>query len=503
MLISVDVGTSNVKAGLFTSDGTLVRQASEPVSLLDSTADGRYEIDPRAWERNLDRALSALVNSTAPDVSGAPEVEAVVVSGNGPTLVPVGAAGEALHPAITWMDRRGVSQAVARTAASEVDVDASYFLSKAYWICRERPEIYERTRYFLSCPEYIAYYLCGEAVTILPVASFERYIWTGDAIRALGMDGDRFPPFVAPGAIVGPLKKDIARRTGLREATPVIAGGPDYLMSLLGAGSIRPGVTCDRAGSSEGINLCSKMPVTDRRLLCLPHLVEGYYNISGVISTSGKALDWFRNVAGFGKGYARGDDVAGYAETGYEPFFAAIARSEPGSGRLLFLPYLAGERSPLWDPHARGVFAGLAYSHTRCEMARAVAESIGFAMRDVLTVMEENALYIDALRVAGKLSRAGVLNQIKADITGRRVLVPVIAESELLGAACIGLASLGYFASFEQASAQCVRIGSEFLPRPNLGPLYGEMFEQYRELYRKTRDINRALSAVEARRFDA
>jgi xylulokinase len=173
---------------------------------------------------------------------------------------------------------------------------------------------------------------------------------------------------------------------------------------------------------------------------------------------------------------------------------ADVESSEAGCGGVIFLPYLTGERSPIWDPYARGAFVGLTLGHGTKEMARAVVESIGFAIRDILEVMADNNLLMDDIRVAGSQSQIEVLNQIKADITGKRILIPTVAESELVGDACIGLVSLGEFESVHAACRQCVQIEREFTPDSRNLALYTEMFYIYRDIYSGLKDTFRRLT---------
>ncbi len=470
MVAAVDVGTSVIKGGIFDREGRPLSQSQSPVSFSSSDS-GNYEIDPGDWVESLRRVFENLTFEKR-------EVKAIVVSGNGPTLVPVDEGGHVLHPAIMWLDQRGIREAGAIIEEAGIPVDSSFFLSKAYWFYKFRPDIYEKTRFFLACPEYIDFYLCGQSSTILPSSRFEQYVWNSDAIEALGMDRERFPPFVKPGADMGRLRKSVAKTLGLDEGTRVIAGGPDYIMSLVGTGTIEPGMTCDRAGTSEGINYCSKDPVHDRRLISLPHILDDLFNIAGVISTTGKALEWFCGLSGLSRG----------------SFMADVESSEAGCGGVIFLPYLTGERSPIWDPYARGAFVGLTLGHGTKEMARAVVESIGFAIRDILEVMADNNLLMDDIRVAGSQSQIEVLNQIKADITGKRILIPTVAESELVGDACIGLVSLGEFESLHAACRQCVQIEREFTPDSRNLALYTEMFYIYRDIYSGLKDPFRRLT---------
>ena len=458
----MDIGTTVIKAGLFDRRGSLEAVSSLPLTSLTKSRPSLKEIDPMVWIRGMRDVVHVL--------RGRRRVEAVVVSGNGPTLVPVDGKGKALAPALTWIDQRGRSEVVEALSGSAVDVDATFFLAKAFWIFQNLPEVYAQTRFFLGCPEFIDQYLTGEAAAVLPDARFLRFFWNDEAIRALQMDTDRFPPFVVTGEVMGALKRSAAEELGLPEGIPVIAGGPDYIMSLLGTATIRPGLTCDRTGTSEGINHCSLVTVADPRLICLPHIAPGCHNVAGIISTTGKAVEWFRNVSGM-----TGVD--------FDDWYAMVAGVVPGAKGLIFQPYLAGERSPIWDPDARACFVGLTLEHTAMDMARAVVESIGYAMRDVLEVIDEVGCPVDTLRLAGVQSRNAVLNRIKADITGKRILIPSIPDAELMGGACVGLMALGEYASAVDAAAACVQMVSAVEPDRNFSAAYDELFSRYRQIH--------------------
>jgi xylulokinase len=468
VILAVDAGTSTLKTALFDAGGSVVASAQASTPFVQTG--GGYEVDAASWVTALRDAASRLGRAAL-------QASAVVVSGNGPTVVPVDAAGTPLAPSLLWMDTRG--QAEAREAgAGRLDVDTSFFLSKVLWFHHNAPGVVERTRAFLGCPEFIDAYLCGEMCTILPTPEYARYYWTESSARALGIDPALLPRPVTTGERIGRVRAVAAAELGLRPGIPVVAGGPDFILSLLGTATVDEGLTNDRAGSSEGVNRCSKAPVDDRRLLCLPHIAPGLTNVSGLISTSGKAVDWL--LAAGGEGGARG---------GHKALLAAAASAKAGAGRLLFLPYLAGERSPHWDPAARGAFLGLTLSHGWAEMARAVLESIGFAMRDVLEVMSEHGLAVQDLRVAGTQARADLLNRIKADVTGLPLLVPEVPESELMGDACVGLAALGRYGGAVEAARACVRFDGRVEPDPTARSLYDDLFGLYREAYESLKSL--------------
>ncbi len=470
MILVFDIGTTTVKAALFTIEGKLVGRGELPATLSASSNPLVHEADPLEWIR----AIQSLSGNLLREHRG--DLKAVTVSGNGPTLIPVDSGGMPVYPAMTWMDRRGTEETALIKDLCGIDIDPTFYLPKALWIRRNQAEVYEKTAYFLSCPEYISYFLTGEASMILPGTGLENYIWTEDLLDKLDMDKSKFPALINPGDLVGTVTSKAASLTGIREGVSVFAGGADFIVSLLGTATVRPGRACDRAGTSEGINICSDKEVRDKRILCYRHIVSDYWNVTGIISTSGKALDWFKNNI--------------YKQDGsFDSLFGRISKIRPGAGKLLFLPYLTGERAPVWDPDARGVFAGLTVSHGRDDMARAVLESTGYAMRDVLSVIEENGVEADELRITGRPSKSALWNQIKADITGKNILVPELNESELTGDLCVALYGIGEYSSPGEASEDIVKIDKIFEPDISRKKLYDELFIQYREIYRKLRTV--------------
>ncbi|MDR1105908.1 MAG: hypothetical protein LBL44_06085 [Treponema sp.] len=475
MILAIDIGTSNFKAALFDFSGGRRAFASEPLEI--RMTGGRHEADPRRWLAAFEACCARLDSQAGPLAN----VEALSLSGNGPTLVPAGKNAEgafdradaaALGPARLWLDRRAGKEAGAVSAAAGAFVDGGFFLPKALHIKNREPELYEKTGFFFYCPEFLAWVLTGEARTVFPSEGFERWYWTAETLDRLGLDPLLFPPFISPGETIGTLLPSVAGRFGFRKAVPVIAGGPDFFTAILGSGAVRPGMVCDRSGTSEGINLCTEKRIADRRLMSYGHPVKPYWNLSGIISTTGKAIDWARTLLGF-------DD--------YDDFYAAASGAEAGADGVIFLPYLEGERAPLWDPEARGVFFGMNGSTTRSCLARAVAEGICFAVRDVISVMEEAGAAAPSLRVTGGTSRSPVLNHIKADVTGKDV-ISIEGNAELAGLAALALAALGKYGSPGEAASALAKSGTVFHPNEKKARLYEKTFDRYRSLYRSLRE---------------
>lgn len=476
MILTLDIGTTHLKAALFQDDGMLA--SINQVALLPNTAsDGSFELDVLQWSSGLADLCAGL---TIPAT-----LKAVVVSGNGPTLVPVlgrprnlnGRLVASAGNARLWLDRRAVREAGEISHLCGSFVDAGFFLPKALYLYRHQRPLYDQTLYFLSSYDYLNYLLTSEARAIMHAEGSERWYWSDSLLDRLGLDKEKFPPFCYPGDLIGTVTVLASGCLGIPAGIPVFAGGPDFFVSILGTGAVELGRVCDRSGTSEGINLCVREPLADDRLMTYRHPIKPFYNVSGIISTSGKAIGWAK-------------DLFGMAQISFERMYAEMAKAAPGCGGLVFLPYLTGERAPLWDPEARGVFNGLDLSTGRSEMLRSVAEGVCFAIRDVITVMEELGGHVGELRITGGPAQSRFLNQLKADITGRGILVPAMQEAELLGSLVLAQTALGEYASLAEAAEHLVRIKDHYLPDPHLKELYDGLFDIYRSTYRQLKTVH-------------
>ncbi len=479
-ILTFDIGSTIVKGGLFSSGGELLKSCSARVEMQGTYSSVFQEIDPLLWVNAVEEILKSLLSTTGR--AGRNLLEAVVVSGNGPTLTVIDKSGKPLIPAMTWLDRRALTESEHIKGKTGVWIDPSFYLPKILWLRKHRRSIYEKADYFLSPAEYINYLLTGEPFMVIPGEGLENLIWTGELVEKLELAKDKFPPTVDIGAEVGFTAAAAETKFGIPRGVPVFAGGPDFAMAILGSGAVEPGSGCDRAGTSEGINICSSSPVQNSRLMCYRHVITPYWNVTGIISTTGKAVEWFQREF--------------LPEISFDQLYSYAAGAEKGSGKLMFLPYLAGERAPLWDMHARGTFLGLSLHHGRKEMARAVLESTGFAIRDVLETMANSGVHTDELRIAGSAGRIEVWNQIKADITGKRVFVPEVSLSELTGGLCTALFGLGRFGSLKDASQKIVSIAKVFEPG-NDRNIYDDLFNLYREGYRSLKELYGRLALID------
>jgi len=445
LILAVDIGTTAMKGGLVSSEGELV--AYHRVTYWEKTRQDYHAWDPGVWVE----ALREIVAS----VGGYQRISAVAVSGQGPTVIPVDSDGKVLFYALLWMDKRNLRQ----------EGTKSFFLPKIAWFRENHPDLYEKTKWFLSCAEYLNFFLTGEARTITPSKEFIPYIWHSDDSAKYGLDLAKLPPFATMTEAVGSVTEHSSTFTGIPAGVPVVAAGSDFLVALLGAGAVEPGRTCDRAGTSEGINHCATAPLADKRLRTLPHAIDGLYNISGILSSTGRLFEWLRRITG-------------QSDRSYREILQEIENLPLERSRPYFFPSF--EKNGDFE-FARGGFLELHPDHTRDDMGRAVVESIAFGIRRVLETMESNGLAIDELRVTGGQARNVIWNQLKADITGKRVLVPEIEDAELLGSAACALVRQGEFGSLREASGALVKVRAVFNPRAVRHQAYNGLYESYRK----------------------
>ncbi len=445
-MLTIDIGTSSIKAGAFSrADGSpqwLHRESlvSEPANL---------------WvtERWI-RALQATMDQCPSRAS----IDAIAFSGNGPTVIPVAEDGTAIHDALLWHDRREVSR---------ID-HSSFFLPKVDWFRSHEPDAYRRTWRFMTCPEYLAFLFGGVPHSTSPSSEFDRYVWDAAGIAAHGVDSARLPPLVRPGDPVGRTDARCRELFGLPAGIPVFAGGPDYLMGLVGTAVTRPGTTCDRAGTSEGINHCLAHPTASRDVRCLPHVVPGLWNIAGVLSSTGRIFEWFRRISrqrsvGYERMLAE-IDAAGFEE---EPFF-----------------FPSMHRGAAWE-FSRGMFVGLRSDHGTAEMGRGVVHSIGYAVRQSIESLRAAGCDVRELRSCGGQAKNPVWNQMKADITGIPVVCPAVLDAELVGSFCCALVGLGDQPTPWSAADRVVRLTDRYEPSEERHARFTAGYAKYLSLYER------------------
>lgn len=499
-ILAHDLGTTGNKATLFDLSG----------SSLASTFKGyqtQYpqpnwaEQDAGIWWRAVSESTRDLLAASG---LAAQDVAVISFSGMMNGALPVDASGQPLRPAIIWADQRATAEAeflAQMCGAEEVyrrtghRPGASYTAAKVLWIQRHQPDIYARTHQVLQAKDYVAYKFSGAFATDYSDASstnlfdLERRDWAVDMIEALGLDRRKLPPALPSTTIIGQVTSQAADETGLLSGTPVVIGGGDGACATVGAGSVHPGDAYNYIGSSSWIAVTAKQPLYDpqRRTFTFAHLDPDLYFPTGTMQCAGGAYDWLERL------------LRGEAETRlYDELSAAAASVEPGARGLLFLPYLIGERSPHWNPLARGVFAGLTMSHGRAEMARAVLEGVALNLKMILDAFLVQGTAIQAMRLIGGGAQSSLWRQILADVYGLPILRPaLLAEATSLGAAIAGGVGIGLFPGFGVAH-KLVRVAEGETPNPDDSRRYAALYDLFQRTYSLLEPIFQELATLDA-----
>lgn len=476
VFLGVDLGTTRLKAGLIAADGTpLGFGRAEQTTTVDPGV-GLAEQDPDAWWAGLRIAVADALDAAERGTGERPAAAAICVSGHGPSLVAVDAAGSSLRPAMLWLDTRATAERDELEAATGLRGWALGVLPAARWMERAEPETAGQVRWYLNAWEALSFRLCGvAATTVVPDGAA---VSLADA-AGTGLAVDRVAPAVPTGTVLGGLTEDAAAHLGLQPGTPVVAGLVDAFASFHGARMLAAGDAIDVGGAAGGFGVYAVRPVTVAGGFTTPAPLPGLYSVGGAMAATGAALDWFAAEV-------LGGSVA------VPQLLAEAAAVAPGADGVVFLPYLAGERSPLWDPTARGAFAGLTLRHGRAHLVRAILESAALAIRHVARPMLDAGLAVTAMRACGGPAADDGWNRIKADVTGFTVEVPRVRETAAVGAAIVAAVGVGAHPDLPTAIRAMTSIDRRFRPDPEQAAIYDRLFEAYVGLHPAISTVLRA-----------
>ena len=457
-LLAHDLGTSGNKASLFTTEGKLV--ASTTVTYGTRYFNTNWsEQDPGDWWRAVCESTRALLKGVDPG-----EIAVIAFSGQMMGCLCVDGDGTPLRPAILYSDQRSVKECDA--ILRKIDArdfyritghraSASYSAEKLMWVRNNEPQVYANTFKMLHAKDYLNFRLTGVMATEYSDASGTNLLdlntlqWSERLLDVTGIDGRKLPDLKASTDIVGELTADAAREMGLRPGFPVAAGAGDGVCAGVGVGSVKPGMTYNYLGSSSWIATTTKEPIFDEqmRTFVWAHAVPGYVHPCGTMQTAGSAYAWLKNEICT-------SEKASAAERGtspYELIDEQIATSPPGANGLVFLPYLLGERTPRWNPDAKGALIGLTLAHTRADVLRAVMEGVTLNLSIILDIFRARTP-VSEITVIGGGAKSDVWRRIMADVYQAEILKPnYLEEATSMGAAIIGGVACGAFKDFDVA----------------------------------------------------
>ncbi|NOZ22076.1 MAG: hypothetical protein GXP25_13420 [Planctomycetes bacterium] len=485
MLLGVDIGTSAIKPGLLDEGGRIVATYSVPHDVIELRP-GWAEMDPNAWWEGLKEGIAGVcreANCTPGDI------QSISFSTLYPALVCVDASGDVLRPAILYCDQRAVKQSdwlrenldpeKTLSITGNGTPTGTCLLTSMLWVKENEPEIFERSRWLCHPNSFMAYRLTGEMAMDWVSSSlsgvFELdggYGWSEWVCEGAGIPMEKLPPLLPPMGQVGQVTRDAAGQTGLREGTPVAIGAGDTGCSVFGAGLLEPGQICLTCGTTDNIGFIADKPEFDIRFANCSHVLKERWLFIATMTNTGAALEWFKRNF--------------FDGASYDEIFAEADQAEPGAGGLVFLPYLQGERSPIWDPFARGVFCGLRLTTGKREMFRAVLEGVAFAIRQNLEIIEGiQGSPVDEMLTMGGAAQSRVWNGIKASVTGRPIRPLDFGQTALLGAAMLGGIAAGTYRDARDAIARTRTFSTGDLVEPvaeDREP-YDHLFDVYLRLY--------------------
>lgn len=501
LLVGIDLGTTNIKAIVFTPNGKIVTSASAPTPTHYPRPGWAY-FDPDAiWDATATLLRQATARCDAARIAG------VAVASIGESAVPLDEHDRPTYPAIAWFDGRTEPQGrwLAEHVGGErlfrssgLPLESIYTLCKFLWLREHEPDALARTRRWLFMADYIAFRLCGVAATDYSLASrtlvldLQRLRWNTALLDEIGLRADFLAPLRPSGEPLGTLRADAAAQTGLPPQTIVAVGGHDHVCGALALGVTRPGAMLNSIGTAEAIFLPLAQPLTDPEVGAQgysqgAHVAGGYYIFGGQY-TSGACIDWFRNALGGG--------------VSYDQLVQEAAAVPPGSLGVTFLPHLRLANAPYVDPKSRGAFIGLSTDATRGVLFRAVLEGLALEARHSLEPLLRHVglSTLHTIYAIGGVTRNRLQMQIRASLLNHPIRVVSIDEATALGAAMLGGIGARVYPSLADAISSIRLTDTIVTPDPALAASYDELFKQvYCHYYPAVRPLSHTIYALQHR----
>ena len=458
MFIGVDLGTTNIKAALYSENMELADRKSSAVEYL---RDGkRVEFDADAYFNILTELLERLISD-----NGVKNVREIAFTGQAETLVCIGRDGKPLINAISWMDERSQSecaelaeifpQEVCERITGQQAVLPTWPATKILWLKRNMPEIFEKTGTYMLLKDYIVFRLTGVKKCDMSIATFSFYFdiyekkYWADMLEAIGITEEKLPELAEPCSFTGNLLPEISGKLNLEGETRINCGTLDHFAGMIGTGNIDVGGVTLSTGTVMAFTAMASEPAPRNSGIAMHYgFLPDTHVMLPVVESGGVSLEWFKRTC--------------MGETGYDEMNEVLASR--GENDLIFLPYIAGTNAPEFDSDATGMFWGLRQEHDKFDMARAVMEGVSFTLRKNTDLIAEKGTRLKSIIATGGGAKSDIWCRLHADITGLPVLVPKEKEAACLGAAIIAAVDAGKYADFYEATKDCVLFDKEFKP---------------------------------------
>ncbi len=503
-LMGIDAGTTSLKAVLYDEEGNTVAVGRSEYNI-ETPQPGMAELNAEDYWNACREAILKVMRAS--NVNPA-EVEAIAISSQGETFIPVDRDGNPLRRAIVWLDNRSGDES--RIIEKHFGVDNIFKVTgqpqvvptwpatKILWLKRNEPRIFAETYKYLLVEDFLLYKLTGIFSTEYSVVSstlmFDicREDWWDEMLEVIGISRDHLPELNPSGKPIGNISDSASKATGLSTKTIVSTGAFDQAAGAVGSANVKPGIITETTGAALALLATINEPVYDpkHRVPCHHHALPGKFFLLPWCQTAGIVFRWFRDE--FGKYEAEVADKMGV--DAYDLLTLEASGVKAGSNGLIILPHFAGAGPPEFDPDARGVIFGLTLSHGRAHLIRAILESIAYMLRRNIELIEEFGVRVKEIRSLGGASKSPLWNQIKADVTSKVILTLQTSEAASLGAAILAGVACGRFKCVEDGCDVMVRLKERYEPNLENRKIYDRYYRVYLSLYEKLRDLFPAVS---------
>lgn len=497
-ILGIDVGTTALKIGLFDEKCKIIGMRSEEYQIM-MPEPGRAEFNPENYWRACKKGIRLLLSSTRISPQS---IKAICISSLGETFITLDERGKPLIPAIMEFDNRASEEAeIIKTKfgiettfniTGQPDIVPTWYATKVLWLKRHKPDIFRKVFKFVLTGDYLVYKLTGKLATEGSLVSCTLLFdirngkWWNDMLNFLGISPDKLCALSRSGEIVEKISNKASRETGLSKNTVVVMGALDQAAGMIGASNIEAGIVTETTGTVLSICTILSSPLHDyrKRIPCHYFALPDRYYLLAWCQTAGVVLRWFKDM------FCENEiEIAKRKHLDVYDILTQKASKVPaGSEGLVVLPHFMGATCPEFNPKAKGVFFGITLKHTRAHFVRAIMEAVAFMLRKNIEILEELGVKTKEIRSLGGGARSKLWGSIKADVTGKPMVLVNTTESGLMGAAVLAGKSIGIFKSIKDACKDIVKITDVIKPNAENKKAYDKGYETYSKIYDDLKD---------------
>ncbi len=478
-IITIDLGTTNIKVGMYDNDMKEICIFSIGVEY--TYKNGFVEFEPEQYWELCKKGINNVIKKSKINHKA---VKSISLTGQAESLIIIDDNFKSLRNGISWMDNRSEKECELLKNTFDIsrgyhitgqpDIIPTWPITKILWIKKNEKELFEKVHKFLLLKDYIIFKLTGNFRAEYTIYNFSYYFdivnkrYWNDILDFVGIKTEQLPELIEPGEIAGNLVKNVAGEFNFSKDVSVNVGALDHFAGMIGTGNIKEGVISETTGTVLAVATLVNHPVINEyKIPCQYNAIRDTYVLMPVCESGGISLEWFKNNF--------------FPDKSYEYLNKEIAKTMDTSHEIIFLPYITGTNSPEFDPGARGVFYGININHTKIDFARAVMEGVAYLLYKNIECLEKLNIKANSIISLGGGAKSDVWNQMKADITGKNILIPEYEEATSLGAAVLAGVKCGFYSSIHEAIEKNVGIKKTYTPAQR--KYYKDGYKKFLQIY--------------------